>query len=62
MKWARHIAQKKCIRNVGRKSRKKNITRKTQAVGDCIILRWVLEKWRGAVWAGLNWLRIETSS
>jgi hypothetical protein len=31
-----------------------------QDVGGCIILGWILERWDGAMWTGLVWLRIGT--
>jgi hypothetical protein len=34
--------------------------RKTQAYMVGQILRWILRKWNGAAWTGLNWLRLGT--
>jgi hypothetical protein len=43
----------------GRKSRRKETTRKTQICGT-IILKWISEI-AGAVWTGLMWLMAGTS-
>jgi hypothetical protein len=55
--YVERMAEKKAF---GRKSRRKETTRKTD-VGEGIILRRILERQNGVVWAGLIWLRIVTS-
>jgi hypothetical protein len=49
-----------CIYGLGGKSRRKETTKKKQAYGR-IILRGVLDKYEGIVWARFIWLRIGTS-
>jgi hypothetical protein len=40
--------------------RRKETTRNTKT-GGWIILKWILERYDGVVWAGLIWIRIGTS-
>jgi hypothetical protein len=45
---------------IGGKARRKETTRKTNEVGEWIILGWILERWDVVMCTGLVWLRIGT--
>jgi hypothetical protein len=64
MRWAGHVAHMGKTGNVCRilvESQKVRDHWEDLDVGDCIILKCILERYVGMVWTGLIWLRTGTS-
>jgi hypothetical protein len=61
MRWALPVVRMWANRNAYRDwsgSQKERDHYKDQDVSGCIILKWLLERWNGVVWAGSIWFRI----